>query len=212
MGAPRNFAFSMVFPTEDELARQEAHRFSEEEVAEIRRTAHAAGVEEGMTLARTALEGQALSLLEALQSKVVDIEVQTQSLQDNCARDVANMVRLVVDKWLPWASQHQAHEEIIKLIEETVRLSSAAKLQVYCAPQMVSYLEGRITPPIHLVQDATLSLGDCRITWDAGGIERRFDRLKKALDEALERLAGSIASKVPEEEMIQEQLKESTDG
>ncbi|MFN7709757.1 MAG: hypothetical protein ACK5O7_02175 [Holosporales bacterium] len=230
MKTATNFAFNVVFPSDEELAYQEvrraqkeAHLFTEEEAEALRAQAHAEGVEQGMRMARQALEGQALAMLEMVQTKVAEIDAEVLHLNQKAVEDVVRLVRLVLEKWLPWSSRQHAHDEILNLIEETLAQLTSRELQVFCAPEVLSFLEGIVQPPIQLKADATLQQGDCRITWQTGGIERRFARLERALDEALKRVGGvdlqqittpasgvEVSPAVPELET--EPREESTDG
>lgn len=217
MARARPFTFDYSFDTgaDDrrkaaERARQrateeaEANRpptFSVEDLEQARAEAHALGRQEGMDDAMAGIEQQVARTLDALFSRLPKVfeqhAVWTRAMEADAARLAMTLMRTLA----PQLCRDRELPEVEHVVREAFGfLTEQPKVMVRVAPALEEALRDRVVlmasrvgyeGQVVLVGDPELPGDDCRVSWQAGAVERSLDDSWDQIDQIVERaLAG----------------------
>lgn len=174
--------------------------FSQEEMAEARAEAQAAGREEGLNEATAGIERRAASALEAVDTRL-GLLAETQAAANAAVEREAVAVALAVArKMLPELAARNALAEVSRAVEEALALiREEPRVTVRVAPDLVEALEARLTEAagrggfagrVTVAGDPAIGGADCRIDWVTGGAERDAQALWNEIDAIVVRNLG----------------------
>jgi len=181
---------------EEEAEEEQAPTFSEEELEAARREGFEEGKAEGVREAGDAVETQISSALGQLAGQIGTLFQQQVSANAALFDDAIHIATSISKKCFPHLSETQS----LQVIEDMVRDVLAAILEepralVHIHPDLVEPLNERIGAitdaanfegQVIIIDDAAISLGDCRVSWSSGSAERDMDALWRSVDEIVE--------------------------
>ena len=217
MARPRPFTFDYSFDDgaddrrkAEERARQqaaeeaEANRpptFSVEELEQARAEAHALGRQEGMADAMAGIEQQVARTLDAVLSRVPKVFEQHTAWTKAMETDASRLAVAVMRKLAPQLTRDRELPEVERVVREAFGfLTEQPKVMIRVAPSIEEGLQGRVElmasrvgyeGQVVLVGDPELPVDDCRVSWQAGAVERSLDDTWEQIDHIVDRaLAG----------------------
>jgi len=218
------FLFDTSFDVDDapaaEAAAQEAANvepvpppapsFSEEELAAAREEARAEGRAEGEAAVRASLEQAAVMTLGRLAGALPGLARQIEEGFVRNARLMLEASVAALGRLAPELSRRGGLIEVEGLLQQTVRdLRDESRIVVRLNDQLLDRLSARLDHVarstgfegrIVLLADDEIAVGDCRIEWADGGVERITSRVWAEIEAAVKRalaasdLRGSDAS------------------
>ncbi|MEQ9333311.1 FliH/SctL family protein [Thalassobaculum sp.] len=213
MPRPRPFTFDYSFDNgaddrrkAEEIAKRraaaeaEANRpptFSVEEMEQARAEAHALGRQEGMADAMAGIEQQVGRTLDILFSRLPKVFEQHAAWTRTMEADAARLSMALMRKLAPQLSRDRELQEVERVIREAFGfLTEQPKVMVRVAPALEEALRDKVTlmasrvgyeGQVVLVGDPELPTDDCRISWQAGAVERSLDETWDQIDQIVER-------------------------
>jgi flagellar assembly protein FliH len=206
MPVAKRFLFDNYFDA-DERGVTAARDFTLEDVEDARRQ----GFAEGKTLGREEVQASinqqvadaVAAASKALQSLGPKLEEVRISLENEGLRTVA----MIISKIVPHYARKHGLEEIEALIHECL-------CAAYDEPRIVVRAHASILEPLSnhlegltrasgfngnvvLLEDPSLSPGDCRVEWAEGGAERDTARVWKSIETAITRFTGDLPDLLP---------------
>lgn len=185
-------------------AEAEANRpptFTVAELEQARTEAHALGRQEGMADAMAGIEQQISRTLDVLFSRVAKVFEQHAAWTRTMEADAARLSMALMRKLAPQLSKDRELPEVERVVREAFGfLTEQPKVMVRVAPALEEALRDKVTlmasrvgyeGQVVLVGDPELPADDCRISWQAGAVERSLDQTWEQIDQIVERgLAG----------------------
>jgi flagellar assembly protein FliH len=213
MARPRPFTFDYSFDDgaddrrkAEERARQqaaadaEANRpptFSVEELEQARAEAHALGRQEGMADAMAGIEQQVARTLDALFSRLPKVFEQHAAWTRTMETDASRLAIAVMRKLAPQLTRERELPEVERVVREAFGfLTEQPKVMIRVAPAVEEGLRGRVElmasrvgyeGQVVLVGDPELPVDDCRVSWQAGAVERSLDETWEQIDHIVDR-------------------------
>lgn len=172
--------------------------FSEDELAEARSLAYAAGVDAGEEAALGRIEDATRQALLAVEAQVAAVLQAFEERAELSDRETLRIALAIARKLLPATAERQALVEMEAVIAAALAdARDEPRLVVRVAESLYDRVQARVTPltqrtgyagKVILLGDDTLLPGDCLVEWADGGTERRMSRIWQALDERLDTL------------------------
>ena len=170
--------------------------FSEDELRAATEKSREEGYEKGFQAAQGEQEKQEHELLENINTRLLSILTEAENFQKQLEQDNLHFVLGVLKKIFPSLAQKQADAELELFLKENfAHFKNEASLSFSFNPESVKIgaallpklanandFEGKIA--IH--KDASLGVGDCRIEWKNGGVERNADKMLEKVTELLD--------------------------
>lgn len=197
---------------EEALAQAEAQAeaskpptFTVEEMEAAKAQSHAAGRQEGMADAMAGIEQQMARTLDMMFSKLPDVFKRHEAWTRQMETDALRLANTFMRRLAPELTRGNELPEVENVIREAfgflteqpkviIRVSSALeeplKDKVVLMATRVGY-EGQVV----LVGDPELVDDDCRVSWQAGAVERSVDSIWNSLDEIVERALSGRADR-----------------
>lgn len=166
--------------------------YTEEEVAEKIRLAESVAYQKGRDDAAAAAAENDGRLLVKIDEELSKVLGDYATLKNNLEEQFRSMAAALVRRLVPTLLEENALELVSRFLEENFKnFAAEPKLSFYFNPDMIGKVqeiigrmahvfdfEGKIT----LHKDSSLALGDCRVEWENGGVERNSaDMLDKAV-------------------------------
>jgi flagellar assembly protein FliH len=185
----------------EEAASNQPPAFSVEELEQARAEAHALGRQEGMDDAMAGVEQQIVRTLDALFSRLPKVFEQHAAWTKAMEADAARLAMTVMRKLAPELCRDRELPEVERVVREAFGfLTEQPKVMVRVAPALEEALRDRVVlmasrvgyeGQVVLVGDPELPSEDCRVSWQAGAVERSLDATWDQIDQIVERaLAG----------------------
>ncbi|RMF12341.1 MAG: hypothetical protein D6757_09845 [Alphaproteobacteria bacterium] len=195
--APVKFQFSTAFGTEAEQQRMARERKRREELEAARSEGFAAGLEQGRTEMRQALEAQIAASLDRFCLAAKELFEQEAGLRRILERDAALLAHAFASRLAPALMERFPMSEVEALLRQCMEgARREARLVARVAPHLVEPLSERLDAlklesgflgEVVMIGDETLSPQDCRIEWPDGGAERNIGRLERTIEDVLAR-------------------------
>jgi flagellar assembly protein FliH len=215
---PKPFMFDYSFDDGADEARQaaeqaarraaeeaEANRpptFTMEELEAARSEAYAKGRQEGMDDAMAGIEQQVARTLDAVFSRVSKVFEQHTQWTKQMEADAARLGLAVIGRLAPELAREKELPEVEAVIREAFGfLTEQPKVMIRVAKELEEPLSGKVElmasrvgyeGQVVLVGDPELPIDDCRVSWQAGAVERSLEDVWGQIEQITERvLAGT---------------------
>lgn len=187
---------------EDTTSYVPAPTFSEDELVRARDEAYKKGYENGIESARQSVENDMLMIVDKMLVQMLAL-LDGEQKRETEARDIAlSMAVASIKKIWPQLIKKLG----LEMIESTIRKSleynpEESRIVVRVHDSMLDPVVARLPQlqneqafagKIIVIADANVSLGDCKIEWADGGLERLSRTLSSQLDEAMDRILANI--------------------
>lgn len=186
------------------MEEAEANRpptFSVEELETAKTEAHAAGRQEGMADAMAGIEQQVARTLDAVFSRVPKVFEQHHAWTQTLEADALRLAHTVMRKVSPELVREHELPEVEHVIREAFSfLTEQPKVMIRVAAELESALSEKVNlmasrvgyeGQVVLVGDPELAIDDCRVSWQAGAVERGLDDTWGQIDEIVNRTLAS---------------------
>ena len=194
----------------EEAARREAEEaeanrpptFTVEELEAAKAEAYAKGRQEGMDDAMAGIEQQVARTLDAVFSRISKVFQQHTDWSKQMEADAARLGLAVVGRLAPELARERELPEVEAVIREAFGfLTEQPKVMIRVAKELEEPLSGKVElmasrvgyeGQVVLVGDPELPIDDCRVSWQAGAVERSLDDVWGQIEQITERvLAGA---------------------
>jgi len=220
MARPRPFTFDYSFDDGADDARKAAERakrqaaaaaeanrpptFTVEELEQARTEAHALGRQEGMADAMAGIEQQSARTLDMMFSRLPKVFEEYAAWSRALEADALRLAVGLIRKLSPELARDRELPEVERVIREAFGfLTEQPKVMIRVAPELEEALREKVVlmatrvgyeGQVVLVGDPELPADDCRISWQAGAVERSLDDTWEQIDHIVSRaLAGQPA-------------------
>lgn len=231
MARPKPFTFDYSFDdgadarrrAEEDAKRQaardaEANRppvFTLEQLEQARAEAHALGRQEGMADTMAGIEQQVARTLDLMFSRLPKVFEEYAAWSKTIEADSLRLTIALLRKLAPELTRDRELPEVERVIREAFGfLTEQPKVMIRVAPVLEDALREKVTlmasrvgyeGQVVLVGDPELPADDCRVSWQAGAVERSLDDTWEQVDQIVARaLAGQPerqrATRAPEED------------
>jgi len=171
--------------------------FTVDELEQARTEAHALGRQEGMADAMAGIEQQVGRTLDVLFSRIPKVFEQHAAWTKSMETDAARLAMTLMRKLAPQLCQDRELPEVERVVREAFGfLTEQPKVMVRVAPDLEEALRDKVTlmasrvgyeGQVVLVGDPELPADDCRVSWQAGAVERSLDNTWEQIDQIVER-------------------------
>ena len=184
-----------------EAAANRPPTFTVEDLEQARAEAHAEGRQEGMADAMAGIEQQVARTLDAMFSRMPKVFEEHNAWAKTMESDALRLAVALVRKLAPELSRGRELPEVERVIREAFGfLTEQPKVMIRVAPALEDALRDKVVlmasrvgyeGQVVLVGDPDLPVEDCRISWQAGAVERAIDDTWQQIDQIVARaLAG----------------------
>ena len=215
---PKPFMFEYSFDDGADEARLAAERarlhaaqeaeankpptFSMEELEAAKEEAYARGRQDGMDDAMAGIEQQVARTLDAVFSRISKVFEQHADWTKTMETDAARLGLAVIGRLAPELVRERELPEVEAVIREAFGfLTEQPKVMIRVSKELEEPLSGKVElmasrvgyeGQVVLVGDPELPIDDCRVSWQAGAVERSLDDVWGQIDQITERvLAGA---------------------
>ena len=213
MASPKPFLFDYSFDDGADEARQaevderlraeqeaEANRpptFTLEEFEAAKAEAHARGRQEGMDDAMAGIEQQVARTLDTVFAQLPKVFQQHDAWVREMEADSVRLANTVMRKLAPEITRARELPEVENVIREAFGfLTEQPKVMIRVAQELDAPLSDKVDlmasrvgyeGQVVLVGDPELPIDDCRISWQAGAVERSLDDVWSQIDDIVSR-------------------------
>ncbi|WPZ34189.1 hypothetical protein T8K17_23520 [Thalassobaculum sp. OXR-137] len=222
---PKPFMFDYSFDDGADEARLAAERaarraaeeaeankpptFTVEELEAAKAEAYARGRQDGMDDAMAGIEQQIARTLDAVFSRISKVFQQHAEWTKEMETDAARLGIAVIGRLAPELVRDRELPEVEAVIRDAFGfLTEQPKVMIRVAKDLEESLSGKVElmasrvgyeGQVVLVGDPELPVDDCRISWQAGAVERSLDDVWGQIEQITERvLAGAPKRKKTE--------------
>lgn len=171
--------------------------FSEEELLAARAEAHALGRQEGMADAMASIEQQVAGTLDAVFARVPKVFEEHAVWVRQMEADALRLATTMMRKLAPELTRDNELPEVEMVIREAFGyLTEQPKVMIRVAGPIEAALQDKVQlmagrvgyeGQVVLIGDPELALDDCRISWQAGAVERALDETWHQIDDLIDR-------------------------
>jgi flagellar assembly protein FliH len=191
--------------------------FSEDEMDAARKESHALGRQEGMSDAMASIEQQMSRTLDVVLTRIPTVFEQHQSWVREMEADSLRLAATIMRKLAPELTRDAVLPEVEHVIHEAFQfLTEQPKVMIRVADTLEAPLADKVNlmasrvgyeGQVVLVGDPELAEDDCRISWQAGAVERSLGETWKQIDEIIHRAVGDDPNpdKAADEDAVTEQ-------
>ncbi|HEY9566912.1 MAG TPA: FliH/SctL family protein, partial [Thalassobaculum sp.] len=162
---------------------------------------HALGRQEGMADAMAGIEQQVARTLDSMFSRLPKVFQEQAAWSKVIEADALRLAVALVRKLAPELTRGQELPEVERVIREAFGfLTEQPKVMIRVAPALEDALRDKVVlmasrvgyeGQVVLIGDPELPVEDCRISWQAGAVERSLDDTWEQIDQIVARmLAG----------------------
>lgn len=179
--------------------------FSVEELEAAKAEAYAKGRQDGMDDAMAGIEQQVARTLDAVFSRVQKVFDQHKAWTREMETDAARLGLAVIGRLAPELARDNELPEVEAVIREAFGfLTEQPKVMIRVAKELEESLSGKVElmatrvgyeGKVVLVGDPELPVDDCRISWQAGAVERSLDNVWEQIDQIVERVLAGAPSR-----------------
>lgn len=186
-------------------AEEEAkHRFTSEQIDEIKKAAYQEGYETGQNDTKKSLDQAIHDQAAKILAQMARFNQEDAARYQSMHRIALKAVAAVLERIIPTAFEKVKDQEILGFIKETIQTvkSDVSDLSVMVSqadleqvvPELQKKLSGDDQKKLIFVADASLEKGECRIEWQVGGVERSLADMQKNALAMIEKLSGIVLS------------------
>lgn len=176
--------------------------YTVEEMEAAKADAYARGRQEGMDDAMAGIEQQVARTLDAVFSRIAKVFQQHSEWTKQMEADAARLGIAVIGRLAPELAKDRELPEVEAVIREAFGfLTEQPKVMIRVAKELEEALSGQVElmasrvgyeGQVVLVGDPELPVDDCRVSWQAGAVERSLDDVWGQIEQITERvLAGA---------------------
>lgn len=207
------------FDRMEELARMKAETeqpptFSEIELEVAKKDAYQQGHDAGTRDALTNQEERIANCLEKLITQFDHVSSTQAAYEAVQQKEIVSIALSIAKCMMPTLSKRYGLDEIEELIKRVLQRNiKVTELSIYTHPLVYEDVKERVLPYIqeggfdnrvHFKEDSSLTLDDCRVDWENGGVSRIVPEL---WDEITNTLNGFLDG-VPLKDLIHPQQEE----
>jgi len=180
-----------------EAAANRPPTFTVEELEQARAEAHTLGRQEGMSDAMAGIEQQVAGTLDTLFSRIPKVFEQYEAWTRTMETDAVRLALTLMRKLAPQLTTDRELPEVERVVREAFGfLTEQPKVMVRVAPALAEALQDKVTlmasrvgyeGQVVLVGDPELPVDDCRVSWQAGAVERSLDDTWMQIDQIVTR-------------------------
>lgn len=170
--------------------------YTQEELDEKIKIAEQNAYENGFKSAQSSIEASLKEVLSDINNKLVNIITDADAMNKTLEQQSMDVVMAVVRKLVPTLEAENALDIVNKFISENFNnFKNESKLSFYIHPDIISYVQKTIAAlakshdfegKIALHKDSSLAVGDCRVEWENGGVERNGAEMLNKVAEIVE--------------------------
>lgn len=185
---------------EEEAEANRPPTFSVEELEAAKAEAHAAGRQEGMADAMAGIEQQVARTMDAVFSRLPKVFEEYAAWSKTLEADALRLSMTLMRKLAPELSQYRQLAEVEQVVQEAFGyLTEQPKVMIRVASELEEPLKDKVglmasrvgyEGQVVLVGDPELAADDCRISWQAGAVERSLDDIWSQVDDIVSRALG----------------------
>ena len=184
----------------EEAAANVAPTFSVEELEAAKSEAYAKGRQEGMDDAMAGIEQQVARTLDAVFSRVPKVFEQHKAWTKEMETDAARLGLAVIGRLAPELVKDKELPEVEAVIREAFGfLTEQPKVMIRVSKDLEESLADKVElmasrvgyeGQVVLVGDPELPVDDCRVSWQAGAVERSLDDIWGQIDQIVDRVVA----------------------
>lgn len=185
-----------------EAAANRPPTYSVEELERARAEGHAEGRQEGMADAMAGIEQQTARTLDAMFSRLPKVFQEHAAWSRTIEADALRLAVALVRKLAPELTRGKELPEVERVIREAFGfLTEQPKVMIRVAPALEEELRDKVVlmasrvgyeGQVVLVGDPELPVEDCRISWQAGAVERSLDDTWNQIDQIVARVLAGL--------------------
>lgn len=194
----------------EEAAANVAPTFSVEELEAAKSEAYAKGRQEGMDDAMAGIEQQVARTLDAVFSRVPKVFEQHKAWTKEMETDAARLGLAVIGRLAPELVKDKELPEVEAVIREAFGfLTEQPKVMIRVSKDLEDSLADKVElmasrvgyeGQVVLVGDPELPVDDCRVSWQAGAVERSLDDIWGQIDQIVDRVVAGAPQRSRTEE------------
>jgi len=179
--------------------------FTVEEMEAAKEEAYARGRQEGMDDAMAGIEQQVARTLDAVFSRLPKVFEQHKAWSREIETDAARLGIAVIRRLAPELVKEKELPEVEAVIREAFGfLTEQPKVMIRVSKDLEEALSGKVElmasrvgyeGQVVLVGDPELPVDDCRISWQAGAVERSLDDVWSQIDQIVGRVLTGAPSR-----------------
>lgn len=156
--------------------------YTDDEVAEKIKIAEAMSYQKGQDDANGGLEAENSRLLENIDKALEQAVRDYSAIKEGLDQQFKNMAAALITHLIPSLLEEHSLELVNSFLENNFKnFAKEAKLSFYFNPEAIAKAQETVSRLAHindfegkitLHKDLSLSLSDCRVEWDNGGVER----------------------------------------
>jgi flagellar assembly protein FliH len=185
----------VIDPMLEEPAPSHENMFTQEELDEAAKTAHAIGHAAGHEKAMASVENKLAASLDIIVPQIAGMIEIHEKQYKNMLQEAVKIALTAAKKAIPAISAKHGTEEIETIVKECMSyISTEPKVMVKTAPDSVETLKASIEKMVELnafegkvaiISDENMAVGDCSIEWSNGGLEKNFEKLWENIEEII---------------------------
>lgn len=166
--------------------------FTQEELDEATKTSFALGEASGVKKHSQNAASLQSKAFEQIADTIKKVSVEQKQNQDTILKNAILLATMIVKKAIPNIIKKYEMTEIEALMEKHLpQVTNQEKIMIKVNPEQKHAVDMKISElarsfnfdsQINVVEDPSILLGDCKISWDNGGVERNMEKFIKDLD------------------------------
>ncbi|MCR9072086.1 MAG: hypothetical protein NXI18_10230 [Alphaproteobacteria bacterium] len=190
---------------EEEAEANRPPTFTVEELEAAKAEAYATGRQQGMDDAMAGIEQQVARTLDAVFSRVQKVFEEHRAWTREMETDAVRLGLAVIGRLAPELARDNELPEVEAVIREAFGfLTEQPKVMIRVAKELEEPLSGKVElmasrvgyeGQVVLVGDPDLPVDDCRISWQAGAVERSLDNVWEQIDQIVERVVAGAPTR-----------------
>ncbi len=211
MTKAQKFLFDNVFDGQgssahdpNDLYFQNEPKYGVRDIEKARDEAYAEGVTAGIQQSLASYESQIAATLNRIAEASADLLRGRRQLAVELRQEAAQLALMIAAKLAPALMQEQPQKEIEVLVAGClVDNHDEPRIVIRVNPDQLKDLKQRIlgladdsgfTGDIVLLAEDGIALGDCRLEWADGGVERDSGQLAECTEQAVAKYLGTLAA------------------
>lgn len=180
-----------------EREKAEKYRFSQEDIDEACQTAHAIGHAAGHEKAMESIDNKLVESLELIIPQIDEIVTQNLAETNKHFNAVMDIALAAAKKTVSEIYKKHGLDEVEKVIKECMEhVINEPRIVITVATDAIDVLDERIEKIkrkhgyeglLIIHGDNEMPLGDCKIEWENGGLERSLENIWEDIDRIIDR-------------------------
>lgn len=201
---------------ENDLA-EDPPTFSEADLNSAKEIAFKQGVQEGKTEIMAGIEREISGALDTIALKIDVLISGHKKWSDSINEETIKFAYTIMKKLAPQLTQGSELPEIESTIRNALSfLDKQPKVTVQISNKLKGPLQEKILlmssragfeGEIFLVDDPDIAIGDCKVNWDSGEMERSISNTWKQIDSIVERVIVNAEIPLPDKSFLEPEKK-----